>query len=323
MTAPKPKVAFYWCAGCGGCEEAIVDLDERLLDVANAVDIVFWPVALDFKRQDVERLPDGALAAAFVNGAIRTSEHLDMARLLRRKANLLIAFGACAQAGGVPGLANLFTPEIVLDTVYRHSPSLVNPGRTMPMSRWRDNGDHLELPTLEAAVRPLHEVVEVDYFLPGCPPPTSLVTEALGALLGGTLPARGAVLAPDRALCETCVRRDSKPSDLALQGFKRPHEVVANDEQCLIAQGLLCQGPMTRAGCDARCVNVNMPCTGCMGPTSRVRDMGGKSVAALASMLDARDEPTATAQAETIPDPVATFYRYSLPVSLVGRHRAG
>ena len=69
----KPKVAFYWCASCGGCEEAVVDLDEAVLKVVEAVDIVLWPVALDFKREDVEALPDGGLAACFINEIGRAS----------------------------------------------------------------------------------------------------------------------------------------------------------------------------------------------------------------------------------------------------------
>ena len=76
----KPKVAFYWCASCGGCEEAVVDLAEDILDVVAAVDIVFWPVALDFKRKDVEAMADGSIAVAFINGAIRTTEQEEMAR---------------------------------------------------------------------------------------------------------------------------------------------------------------------------------------------------------------------------------------------------
>ena len=70
----KPKVAFYWCSSCGGCEEAVVDLAEQILDVVAAVDIVFWPVAMDFKKSDVEAMEDGSILAAFVNGAIRTTE---------------------------------------------------------------------------------------------------------------------------------------------------------------------------------------------------------------------------------------------------------
>lgn len=67
----KPKVAFYWCASCGGCEETVVDLNEGLLTVAEAVDIVFWPVAMDFKRKDVEALGDGEIAVSFINGGVR------------------------------------------------------------------------------------------------------------------------------------------------------------------------------------------------------------------------------------------------------------
>ena len=128
----KPKVAFYWCASCGGCEEAVVDLAEKVLDVVAAVDIVFWPVALDFKRHDVEAMADGSLAVAFINGAIRTTEQEEMVHLLRRKAQVLIAFGACSQLGGIPGLANLSNRDGVLATAYRDAPSTVNPDGVVP-----------------------------------------------------------------------------------------------------------------------------------------------------------------------------------------------
>ena len=90
----KPKIAFYWCASCGGCEEAVVDLAEDILKVVEAVEIVFWPVALDFKRSDVEALDDRSIAVAFINGAVRSSEQHEMVELLRRKAGLVIAFGS-------------------------------------------------------------------------------------------------------------------------------------------------------------------------------------------------------------------------------------
>ena len=107
----KPKVGFYWCASCGGCEEAIVDLAEAVLDVVELVDIVFWPCAMDFKREDVEAMADGEMAACFVNGAVRTSEQREMVELVRRKSGLLIAFGSCSHMGGIPGLANLVSRE--------------------------------------------------------------------------------------------------------------------------------------------------------------------------------------------------------------------
>ena len=84
----KPKVAFYWCASCGGCEEAVVDLAEDILPVLEAVDIVFWPVALDFKENDVEAMADGSIDVAFINGAVRTTEQLRMARLMRAQVAL-------------------------------------------------------------------------------------------------------------------------------------------------------------------------------------------------------------------------------------------
>jgi len=81
----KPKVAFYWCASCGGCEEAVVDLAEKILDVVAAVDIILWPVALDFKYKDIEAMDDGSIAVSFINGAIRTEEQEHIAKLLRQK----------------------------------------------------------------------------------------------------------------------------------------------------------------------------------------------------------------------------------------------
>ena len=299
----KPKVAFYWCAACGGCEEAVVDLAEEILDVAAAVDIVFWPVALDFKRRDVESTPDGSITAAFLNGAVRTTEQEEMAHLLRRKSQLVIAFGSCAHLGGIPGLANLFTREGILETAY---PDGARPEDTF-------------VPRLFETVRTLDQTVPVDYYVPGCPPTPKIVLAALEALLAGKLPERGAVLAPDVALCDSCARKDTKPVQLALSDFKRPHQVLIDGEKCLLAQGLACLGPVTRSGCEARCVQGNMPCTGCFGPTSRVRDFGGKALSALCSTLGSNDDAAIARGLEQIPDPAGTFYRYSLPASLLRR----
>ena len=317
----KPKVAFYWCASCGGCEEAVVDLAEAILDVVAQVDIVFWPVALDFKRKDVEALPEGAILATFLNGAIRTSEQEEMAHLLRRKSRLMIAFGSCSHTGGVPGLANLFRREAILETVYRTTASTVNPEGVLPQPESRYDGQTLTLPVFDDSVRPLDQVVEVDYYLPGCAPTPKLVAQALGVLLSGDLPEKGSVLAPDRALCDECPRKASKPEKLALKAFRRSSEVIADPEQCLLAQGLLCLGPVTRGGCEALCVSGNMPCTGCFGPTSRVRDYGGKAISAIASIVDSNDEEEIRRILEKIPDPTGTFYRYSLPASLLRRRR--
>ena len=318
----KPKIAFYWCASCGGCEEAVVDLGEDLLAVVELVEVAFWPVALDFKRADVEALEDGELAAAFINGAVRTSEQEEMARLLRRKSAAVIAFGSCAMFGGIPGLANLYESRDILDAVYREAPSVQNGDGTLPAEQSRVPEGELTLPAFSASVRTLDQVIDVDYYLPGCPPPVGLIKSAVTALLEGKLPDRGAVLAPDVALCSECPRAATKPDKLLVRAFWRPHQGLIDPELCLLAQGLVCLGPATRAGCAAACPGGNMPCTGCMGPTSNVVDYGAKALSAVASVLDADGEEEIAARVAEIADPVGTFYRYSLPASLLhGRVR--
>lgn len=317
----KPKVGFYWCASCGGCEEAIVDLAENILDVVEAVDIVFWPVALDFKRKDVEAMEDGSILAMFINGSIRTEEQEEMARMLRRKSKVLIAFGSCSHLGGIPGLANLHDRKSIFETVYLDNPSTVNPNGTTPNSRHDENGRSVSLPNFYDTVRTLDQVVDVDYYLPGCAPTPKIVLGAVQTLLSGDLPPKGTVLSPDVALCSECSRRDSKPEDLSLIEFKRPHEVLIEENKCLLAQGVACLGPVTRAGCEALCIDGNMPCTGCFGPTDRVRDYGGKALSSLASVVGSNEEKDIVEILNQIPDPTGTFYRYSLPASLLKRKK--
>lgn len=318
----KPKIGFYWCASCGGCEEAVVDLAEAILDVVAAVDIVFWPVALDFKRSDVEAMADGEMAACFVNGAIRTSEQMEMAHLMRRKAGCLIAFGSCAQLGGIPGLANLYERDQILAYAYHGSPSITSGNKVEPQTETRNQQGVLTLPVFDKSVRTLAQTVDVDFYLPGCPPPVKLIAAAVQALLSGTLPPKGSVLAPNIALCDECPRKASKPDDLLIDQFRRPHMTKVDPELCLLAQGLLCMGPVTRSGCEAACVNGQMPCTGCLGPVDEIRDYGAKALSAFASLANA-DKPEAIETALSgIPDPAGSFYRYSLPASLLHRRIA-
>ncbi len=315
----KPKIAFYWCASCGGCEEAVLDFAEDLLAVLAAVDIVFWPVAMDFKRKDVEALPDRGLTATLLNGAIRTSEQEEMAHLLRQKSRYVIAYGACAQLGGVPGLANQFGREEILRGVYDEPPGVINAAKTRPQTSTEDGGHALTLPEFRQGVRALDQVIAVDYYVPGCPPTPKLSQAAIRALLKGDLPPIGSVLAPDVALCDECPRKASKPEDLGFTQFHRPHEVLLDPDQCLLAQGVICMGPGTRGGCGALCLAGNMPCTGCGGPTSRVRDQGAKMLSALSANLAAREPADIAAALQGVPDPVGTFYRYGLPTSLLRR----
>ncbi len=311
----KPKIAFYWCASCGGCEESIVDLAEDILEVAKLVEIVLWPVAMDFKRKDIEALADGEIVATMINGAIRTSEQEEMAHLLRRKSRVLIAYGSCAHTGGIPSLANQFSRSELMKYVYHDAPSVDNPESIEPVSAYQS----ATLPVFRDVVRSLDQVVSVDYTLPGCAPNPALVLAAVRALLSGDLPPKGSVLAPDVSLCDACPRIGSKPTELSIEAFKRAHLHPIDPDQCLLAQGFACLGPATRSGCGERCIRANMPCTGCFGPLSSVRDQGAKALSALTSAIGADSEDEIDRALDGIPDPVGTFYRYGLAKSMLRR----
>ena len=316
---PKPKIGIYWCASCGGCEEAVVDLAEDILGVVEAVDIIFWPCAMDFKKADVEAMPDKSIVATLLNGAIRTSEQEEMAHLLRRKSQYLIAYGACSHLGGIPGLANQFPREQMMKFYFEDGPTNVNEQKVYPQTKFNDAGREVTLPVLHHVVRALDQVVDVDYYIPGCPPTPAITKAAIGALLEGKLPPKGSVLAPDIALCDQCPRKATKPATVSFTGFKRPHLTQLDPELCFLAQGVVCMGPATRGGCEAACTCGGMPCTGCFGPTSRVRDQGAKILSSLCANLEAKEEAEIDEALAGIPDPVGTFYRYGLAKSLLRR----
>ena len=319
----KPKVAFYWCASCGGCEEAVVDLGEDILKVVEAVDILFWPVALDFKRKDVEALQDGELAATFINGAVRSTEQEEMTELLRKKSGLVIAFGSCSHLGGIPGLANFWDRQSVMARAYIESPSTDNAQHVLPQEKSEVPEGTLTLPRLSDTVRRLDQVNDVDYYLPGCAPPADLILNAVTAILNGTLPPKGAVLSPNKPLCETCKRNETKPEKIAVTEIRRPHQVDLDPERCFLQQGVLCLGPATRGGCGERCIEANMPCRGCFGPTDQVLDQGAKFLSVLASIIDFQEEHEIQRVVDSIVDPGGTFYRFSLPSSLLRRKKMG
>jgi F420-non-reducing hydrogenase small subunit len=315
----KPKIALYWCSSCGGCEESVVDLAEDILKVVEAVDIVFWPVAMDFKYQDVESLPDGGIAASLINGAIRMDEQEHMAKLLRRKSQLVIAHGSCAHLGGVVGLANFYDRGDILSRAYAEVPSLGDPQGIVPKDKTEESGRELTLSGFHNTVKALDQVIDVDYYIPGCPPPPDLIKKAVMAVLEGNLPPRGTVLAEKKALCDTCSRRDTKPEKLKINGFKRIYEMEWDPTKCFLEQGIICLGPVTRGGCSERCIKANMPCRGCFGPTDNVIDQGAKSASFLASIMDGNDDEETEKMVKSVPDAAGLFYRYSLPSSILAK----
>ena len=315
----KPLVAFYWCASCGGCEEAVVDLAEDILKVVEAVDIRLWPVAMDFKYKDVEAMADKSIAVSFINGAIRTEEQERIAKLLRKKSQLVVAFGSCAHLGGIPGLANVSNKKEIFETAYKLTRSTVNPKGVYPQTETKIPQGKLTLPEFYDTVKSLDQTIDVDYYLPGCAPPPDSIMKAVTAILEGKLPEKGAVLTVDKALCETCERNKSKPDKLLIKGIKRISEVIADPEKCFLVEGIICLGPATRGGCGERCINANMPCRGCFGPTKEVKDMGAKFLSSLASIIDVEDEKEIEKIAESVLDPIGLFYMYTLPTSILRR----
>ena len=239
--------------------------------------------------------------------------------MLRRKSVHMIAYGSCAHQGGIPALANQFPREQILKYVYEDCPTVDNAAKTRPQTEFTENGRTATIPEFRNVVRALDQVVDVDYYLPGCPPTPKLLKAAVLALLEGKMPPKGTVLAPDIALCEECPRKETKPTDLAFTEFHRPHQVMLDAEKCLLAQGIVCMGPATRGGCEAVCIQGNMPCTGCFGPTSRVRDQGAKMLASLCSNVEPKEEAGIDRVLAGIPDPVGTFYRYGLASSILRR----
>jgi F420-non-reducing hydrogenase small subunit len=313
----KLKVALYWASSCGGCDIATLAIGEKILDVAAAADIVFWPVAMDFKYKDIELMPDQSIDACLFNGAIRSNEDEHVAKMLRAKSKIMIAYGSCAYEGCIPGLANLFSTESIFDRVYNDTPSTDNPEKFYPQAKVQVPEGELELPRLFSSVRALNQVVDVDYFVPGCPPEPKTTWLALEALVSGALPEKGSIIShSSKALCDEC---PLPKKGIKVKNFYRPHQIVPDPAKCLLDQGLLCYGIATRGGCGAMCPQAGMPCTGCYGPVEGVVDQGLHFLTALGSLIDSTDTEEITRITNEIADPAGTFYRYSLPVSLLRR----
>ncbi len=325
LPTTKPKLAIFGAASCGGCDIAIVNIHEHILEVAAVFDIVLWPTVTDGKYSDIEAMADGEITVSLINGSMRTDETVHLARLLRRKSQFLVAFGSCASEGCIPGLANLSSREQILDTVYS-TDSTENPDRVRP--RWQVGIPEgvLDLPEFEPMLRTLDQVVDVDYTIPGCPPESDqiwAVLQALVAALDGTgpLPPRGSILgAGDSTVCDECERkRDVK----RINKFVRITSQASFDpEICLLEQGLPCNGPATRNGCGAKCPAAGAPCIGCYGPAEGAADFGARLMSAYASVIQADKPEAIDAALNGIVDPAGQFYRFSLAHSLLRGSRA-
>ena len=309
--ADKLQIALYWGAACGGCCVSVLDTNEFILDVAAVADIRMWPIAVDGKYKDIEAMEDDELDLAIFNGAVRNSENEHIAKLLRQKSKTLIAYGACAYMGGIPGLANFTSREKIFDTAYVHNPSIESGNTAVPQANTEVNGYELDIPEFYKRVYPLNQVVDVDYYLPGCPPQPDQVKAALLAVVKGELPAKGSVVgAYEHSLCEDCPRTRNEKK---VTRFYRPWEIMADPDTCLLEQGVLCAGVATRSGCGVRCPKSCIPCRGCYGPVPGVVDQGAKLASAGASIVDSKDPEEIQNILAGLPDFTSFGYRYSAP----------
>lgn len=310
----KLKIAAYSAAGCGGCDIAMLEIHEAVLELDAAADILMWPTVVDGKYDDIRALPDGEIDVTLFNGAIRTHENREIAELLRRKSKAIVAFGACAAFGGIPGLSNLFPIQETLERAF--GTESTDPGSAIPQPS--DDPNVSAPPAMEERVGSLGSVVGVEYVIPGCAPESHQVLAVVQALITGTLPPPGVAGAGDRSVCDECPR---KKRNVRVSKFVRPHQIVPEPDWCLLEQGIVCMGLATRSGCGAKCPSVSMPCRGCYGPAGDTIDQGAKMVAALGSLVDSEDEAVIAATLAEVVDPTGTFYCFTLPTSLLGGAR--
>jgi len=298
--AEKAKIGTMWLGGCSGCHLSIADFHESLLDVLDLAEFQFSPVLMDTKYDEIPEMD-----VIIIEGGIRNEENRELAEKLREKAGFIINYGTCACYGGVPGLGNLHTVKELETEAYINSPSTVNPEEIIPNE---------EVPHLESRVRPLGEVIEVDLNVPGCPPRSDVVAQAVVSLLKGET-----VELPTTNLCDVCPR-EKPPAGLAMDVIKRQFEVGRpEDDLCLISQGLVCMGPATISLCGAECPSAAIQCRGCYGPTTKVSDQGAKMISAIASDYGVEEDKTIDPErvADQLDDIVGTFYTYTLPTALI------
>lgn len=261
-------VAEEWLNSCSGCEISILNIGSVLIDLLDQLDFVHIPVLMDHKYYgqtgEKEHLEIPEAVVGIISGGIRNEEHLEVAREMRKKCRILIALGTCATHGGIPALINQFAERDLFDRYYRTTET------TDPGSAPREI-----VPPLLDRTYALDEKVKVDIYLPGCPPHPDYIAGTITALLKGDPPEL-----PNKSVCDTCpARREGKGTVKQIRRFTQnaqfDPEKPLSEMRCLLEQGLLCMGSVTRAGCagahgDApRCISARVPCRGCFGPVKQ------------------------------------------------------
>ncbi|MBD3206495.1 F420-nonreducing hydrogenase [Candidatus Bathyarchaeota archaeon] len=252
------KILLTGLAGDSGCQVASLGLHEALVDILAANEPVFAPTLIDAKEIPEE------IDVAIVEGGIRNTHEEEIIKEIREKSKVLIAIGACAVQGGIPGLANLKDGKELMKEIYSEM-------------RGTDKGTiprHLES---LAEQHPLSHFVKVDYVIPGCPPEVDDIAHTLTSLLNGNEPVYNST-----QVCDDCPRERLGEYDT---GLKRIIEDFPDPERCLLEQGYFCMGPATMGGCGAPCPQAGNTCEGCRGKCLDVDDQGLAMLDALTGLL--------------------------------------
>ena len=241
----KTPISFEWLSGCSGCEVSVVDLHERLLNVLEKVEIVRLPILVDVKGYPKAKL-------GLLSGALRTEHDITSAKKMRESCDIIMAFGTCAVFGGPQGSGFAHTLDELTDAAFRKNSSTRTD--TVP-------NENLS-PLLASGVRPVDSVIEIDRYLPGCPPHPSFIFEALISILENREPDFGS-----HNVCFKCNRKMKKTDVTTL---RRYHDGPVDPELCFLSQGIICSGSAALDRCLAPCPKHGVPCLGCAGPSEHI-----------------------------------------------------
>ncbi len=286
------RVAIVSLSSCLGCQMVLLSLEEYLFTLISENNVSYAPFIMDQKD-----LPETDLV--LVEGTVRNGDDYRKAKEVREKTERIVALGTCACYGGVQGLADMFSVERLMRRRYEAGASF--------------DGEPQRIDRL----LPLDSYVRVDAYMPGCPPPAELLKSFLEFALAGTMPSR-----EGSSVCSEC---DVSGIGLPQAGPRRTTGEAPVAGRCLLEQGFLCMGPLTRDGCGALCLSeLAIPCSGCRGPSDDVLLYGSQ---------DPRDETlrrlvratgkTPREVEEAIADPAHTFFRHCLAEPLLRRRRPG
>lgn len=239
----KARLSIEWLSGCSGCELGIVDLHEKLLSVLEEVDLVRIPILMDTKAY-VEA------EVGLITGSIRTDHDLHAAHAMRKACKAIIAFGTCAVYGGPHGSSYVHTNEELFAAAFTKNPTTST--QNVPD----------QVPALLPETRPLDTEIQVDLYIPGCPPHAAYIFEGLIALLRGREPKIGR-----HNVCYNCNRVMRKTETTTL---RRAFEGELDPKLCFLSQGCLCFGSATLDRCMAPCPQVGVPCFSCGGPSEAI-----------------------------------------------------